>query len=368
MVTSPGHRRLTLEMSSAGKLRNLRWPSIAGLVAALCTGVILWLAVPNDSSAQSTSQKERSVEVRFVLSPYADYLFYLLYRSTGEFSQIRSAVPLGDIPSLDQLVSLPEQAASAQIQSYGELYPLVEQYRDAKEPVVRLSVDGVRHFRKLGYGYELPPYQQILEIVRRGESSYPQFLSFWKETIAPAETRVIAAWKRQLEECDPLSELQKIERLSFPFPHLDVAAIALHLSGSGNTFPAGIYTSLGKKPNLAWAVGHEATHLMLDRNLGNNWLDHPLALRATELVKGHGGEQPDIEESLCLFMQLKLSQSCGYDEPSRRMSERFAANVPKGAILRSLEAGWDGYQANSKQDIIDYTLHQTIAAFPTRTN
>lgn len=112
----------------------------------------------------------------------------------------------------------------------------------------------------------------------------------------------------------------------------------------------------------------EATHLMLDRNIGHNWLDHPLAVQAIELVKRHGGEQPDIEEALRVFMQLKLSQSCGYDEPSRSMSDRFPANVPKGAVLRSLETGWDGYQANSKQDVIDYTLHQTIAAFPTRPN
>ena len=326
----------------------------------------MWLAGSNRSSAQSAGRNERPVKVRFVHSPYADYLYYLLYRSTGQFPQLRDAVPLGDIPVLNRLISLSEQAASAQIQSYRELYPLVEQYRDAKEPVLQLSVDGVPHFRKLGYDYVLPPYQQIADIVRRGESSYPQFLDFWKENIAPAERQQISAWERQLEECQPVNKLQNIERFSFPFPDLDVAAIALHFAGSGNTFPAGVYSSLFSKPNLAWALGHEATHLMIDRYAGHNWLDHPLAAQATELIKRHGGEPPEIEESLCLFMQLKLSQTCGYDEPSRRISDRFAASVPKGAILRSLEAGWDSYQSDPKQDIIDYTLRQTIAAFPAK--
>jgi hypothetical protein len=60
-----------------------------------------------------------------------------------------------------------------------------------------------------------------------------------------------------------LNKLQELERLSFPFSNLDVGAMALHLSGSGNTYPAGVYTSLFKKPNLAWVLGHEATHLMV---------------------------------------------------------------------------------------------------------
>jgi hypothetical protein len=157
--------------------------------------------------------------------------------------------------------------------------------------------------------------------------------------------------------------LQELERLSFPFPTLDVASIALHLSGSGNTYPPGVYTVLFKKPNLAWVIGHEVTHLMVDRYAGHKWRSYPQADRAIELVTQHGGRAGDIEESLAPFMQVKLSQACGYSEATRHMSDKYPENAPKGAILRSLEAGWVDYQANHTQDIIQYLLHQTIGAF-----
>jgi hypothetical protein len=76
-----------------------------------------------------------------------------------------------------------------------------------------------------------------------------------------------------------------------------------------------------------------------------------------------GGNAGDIEESLALFMQVKLSQARGYTEATRHMSDKYPENAPKGAILRSLEAGWVDYQANHTQDIIQYLLHQTIGAF-----
>ena len=47
------------------------------------------------------------------------------------------------------------------------------------------------------------------------------------------------------------------------------------------------------------------------------------------------------------------------------MSDQFAANTPTGAILRSLESGWDGYRLTESQNIIDYSLSRTIAAFLT---
>jgi hypothetical protein len=112
------------------------WHWQFGHAAVPCIFVILWLAAPVSSSAQAATGKEHPVKVRFVQSPYADYLFYLLYQNTGQLSQLETSVPLGKIPWLDQLISLPEQAASAQIQSYSELYPLVEQYRNATKPIL----------------------------------------------------------------------------------------------------------------------------------------------------------------------------------------------------------------------------------------
>ena len=36
----------------------------------------------------------RQVQMRFVQSPYADYLFYILYRSTGQSSQLATVVSI----------------------------------------------------------------------------------------------------------------------------------------------------------------------------------------------------------------------------------------------------------------------------------
>jgi hypothetical protein len=68
----------------------------------------------------------------------------------------------------------------------GRSFPAVT--RRATSSVVQLN--GVQQFRKLGFGYKLPPYQRIVEIIRRGEGSYPEFLSFWKDNIAPAEEMI----------------------------------------------------------------------------------------------------------------------------------------------------------------------------------
>ena len=109
---------------------------------------------------------------------------------------------------------------------------------------------------------------------------------------------------------------------------------------------------------------------MVDQYAGHNWRSYPQADQAIALVTQHGGRAHDIEESLSLFMQVKLSQACGYTDATRRMSDRYPANstnpadATTGAILRSFELGWRGYQANHNQDIIEYMLQQTIAAFP----
>jgi hypothetical protein len=325
--------------------------------------VLSLFLVPFISRSEAVKEQKHAVEVRFIQSSYADYLFYLLYRSMGQFSQLETDVPMGKIPSLDQLISLPEQAASAQIRNYRQLYSMIHQHRGATKTIVPVSETGRTHFRKLAYSDELPSYERLSDIVHQGEAVYPAFESFWEKNIAPAEKQQIDAWMQQLSECSPLDKLQDVERLSFPFPILDVGSIALHLSGSGNTYPPGVYTGLFKKPNLAWVIGHEATHLMVDQYAGHKWRSYSLAQQAIELVTEHGGHANDIEESLALFMQVKLSQICGYSESTRRMSDNFPANTPTGAILRSFETGWPEYQANSGQDIIEYMLKQTIAAF-----
>jgi len=241
---------------------------------------------------------------------------------------------------------------------------LLAQYQGATSAIVDLSDAKTKRFRKLAYSDRLPPFDTLSAIVHQGEAAFPAFQQYWDAKIAPLEQQQIEGWQHQVQDCAPLKKLQELERLRFPFATLDVAAIALHLSGSGNTDPVGVYTGLFKKPNLAWVLGHEATHLMVDAHAGHRWTSYPLAPEAIALVTLHGGTKNDIEESLSIFMQLALSQACGYSDPAKRMSASFPATTPAGAILRALEAGWAGYQADRTQDIIDYVLRQTIAAFP----
>src|ERR1700730_12568119 len=100
---------------------NVRPPP--ALLVALCGGLSV-CGCAHGQPALVASSSIQPVELRFIHSPYADYLFYLLYRDTSPAPALR-AVPIRSIPILDQLVALPEITASARVRSYGEILPLV---------------------------------------------------------------------------------------------------------------------------------------------------------------------------------------------------------------------------------------------------
>jgi len=260
----------------------------------------------------------RKVQVRFVHSPYADYLFYLLYRNTNDFSSVAQAVPLDAIPTAGGPISLSEVVASSKIKDYRNIYPLLKDYRKPTGLVIFKPMPKI-----LGYGKTLPSYESLISIVRQGESSYPKFLELWEKEVAPQEQKSIEAWQKQNAQCVPLERLQELERVRFPFPSLDVGAIAFHFSGSNNTSPTGVYTRLFDKPNLAFTLGHEATHLIVNKYVGYNWTRHPRAAEAIDAVKKLGGNDFDIEESLCLFMQVTLPQECGDTSKAARVSSQL---------------------------------------------
>jgi hypothetical protein len=300
------------------------------------------------------------VKLRFGQSAYADYLFYLLYRNSNDFARVSTAVPLDGVPTIETLVSLPEVAASSPIRHYKDLYALLDDYRGAAGRIILTPRPKI-----LGYGEPLPSYEVLLSILQKGESSYPKFLQFWHKEVAPRENKTIEEWQRQQLECRPLDKLQQLTRLRFPFAALDVGCIAFHFSGSGNYAPAGVYTRMASKPNLAWLIGHEATHLLVDKYIGENWTTHPLAARAITSVKMMGGEENDIEEALCLFMQVTLSQACGYTEKTVRVSERLGDEaLVKKRICQALEREWSGYLSDQKKYpmIVDYLLLCTVLA------
>ena len=70
----------------------------------------------------------------------------------------------------------------------------------------------------------------------------------------------------------------------------------------------------------------------------------------------------DIEESLCLFMQVTLPQECGYTAKTARVSDQLNDAPLKKKICQALEQEWTDYLSQPKKypTIVDYLLHCTI--------
>jgi hypothetical protein len=314
---------------------------------------------PQDNSRLDRMEAP-TVQLDFLHNPLADYLYYLFARDHKDFPSF-DPPGFGAIPTLnDSLVALPEIAASARIQEYRQVYPLLEAYHHLKERVVERPQPKI-----MSYSSTLPTYSLLASIVERGEKFYSAFLDYWRKHIQPAELRQIEAWQQQQLMHRPLEKLLSLERLPFRDAQLDVGAIALHPAGSGNYSPPGIYSSLFRKPNLPWFVGHEGTHLLLSRYVGTNWQAHPLAPRAIAVASRHQLQASDLEEQTCLFMQIALSQSCRLTAADFRLSEQQPPGSPERALLAALERNWVAYQGDTQRwpTLIDYLLKTAIAEF-----
>jgi hypothetical protein len=300
----------------------------------------------------------RSVELRFVYSPYADYLFYLLYRDTARAPGLE-AVPLDSVPTLNTLVALPEIVASQRVTSYDQILPLAELFRG-----VRTRIVGAPAPRILTYGLEPANYDSLRAIVAAGKAAYPTFAGIWRSQMEPAELRNIAVWQTQGAACHPMDSLQVLTRLVFPSPTIDVGAVYMHFSGSGNYTPMGVYSRTFDKPNLAFTLGHEAMHLLVNPMTGHDWRKYSAAARTLRLARAVGLKTDDLDELLALFMQVKLPQACGTTSASRRISDAFRSDSVRYKVLVSLEDGWSEYRANPSRwpTIIDYFLDRSTAA------
>jgi len=211
----------------------------------------------------------------------------------------------------------------------------------------------------------LPSVDELSRIIARGVASYAKFERFWEQTIAPAEEKKIAEWREQLASGKPFDHLQRLARLPFPFESIDIVAIALHGAGSANTYPPGIYTGISVR-NVAWAIGHEGTHLLVDKHAGHNWTARAKSQEAISVVEARGGHDYDIEEALCLLMQAKLSIAAGFTPSDFRVSTNFTEVSVKRDILVGLENGWQEYQQSTSGDLIDFLLTETIRAMGRR--
>lgn len=313
-------------------------------------------------SPSEPARAAHHVELRFIHSPYADYLFYLLYRDTSRVPGLRS-VPIQSIPTLDQLVALPEIAASARVSSYMEILPLADLYRGATTRLVTSPAP-----RILTYSAQPVSYDTLRMIVERGESGFAAFLPIWTRDIEPEELANIATWRDQAAKCESMDSLQALTRLSFPSTTLDVAAIYMHFSGSGNYTPMGVYSRTFDRANLSFTIGHEAMHLIVNPLTGHNWRVYPAARRTIALADSAHLSASDLDELLALLMQVKLPQVCGLTDPNRRISDAFRADSAKYRVLRALEDDWPTYRSDVRRwpTIIDYFLETTAVSLSRR--
>jgi len=322
----------------------------------LSMAILLTLGVSKSPVHQPV--KIKKVKVKFVYSPYADFLYYLFYHNERWFP-LDSIVPIDSLITIKSLITLPELAAISDIKRYNDLFKLLDFYKDTSANL---------HPMLVNHDTMPIPYDTIRYLLKEGERYFPAFLSYWKANIKPLEEKLISEWKNQLGTCELFKRFQELERLPFPYDSINVGCIALHLSGSAIPYPPGLFSMIFDKeataPDLAWIVGHEGTHLVVGKYGGVDWENHPLARKAIKLVVKNGGSKHDIEETLCLFMQLKFSQECGFTDKDLKMSEYLDNPVMK-KICRGLEDNWKDYKTHPEKypTIIDFVLKTVISIF-----
>ena len=304
---------------------------MSGKSAHLVILLILLRGVGRTSAGTAVDQR---VTFTYVKSPYADFLFYLFYRSTGQFPGLKSDVPLDDIAPLQDDFFLPNDAAASGITTYAELYKLASTY-DAR---VLLTQE-----------------------LQKGEPHYAPFFSFWQKRIAPTEEEAISTWRKQDAEWPPIAHLEQLERLKFPFSSIKIAAVALNPQANSMQGPPTIFTSI-QVPSLAWTIGHEGTHMMLGPR-GADWKKRKHGDEAIRLVIANGGSDYGVEEALCLLMQAKLSIAYGETPKDYLSSRDFTEPSSRRTLLLALERDWPSYLTSPDTNIADFLIAETIKTF-----
>lgn len=152
----------------------------------------------------------------------------------------------------------------------------------------------------------------------------------------------IAGWRDQDSHLHPLQVLTGLQRLPLRASRLLVFAMPFHPSGSGNYSPPAIFSSLFDKPNLPWFLGHEGSHLIWSEAVGTPLATQPGAQAAVALAQSR---KVDLEETMCLCMQVKTSIACGLSKPDRRISDNVSDPSQK-RLLVAMEDDWPAYLAH----------------------
>jgi hypothetical protein len=283
--------------------------------------------------AMAAPAKRPAAEITFAKSPFTDFLYYLLYRSTGfngEYAQLKQAVPLKGIAPIEANSSfMPQDASDSNVTSYDQLYALTEKHDNP---------------------------DLLKSMLRKAEPQFPAFMAYWKAHIAPAEDRAISAARKEQNRWDVIAHLESMERLKFPFKTLRYDVFALETQGGSMQGPPTIYSTTDV-PGLAWGVGHEGTHMMMTK--GADYTHRPGGAEAVRLMTNAGGSEYAIQEALCLLMQAKMSIAVGDTRPDFRTSTTIADDNPSKKLLVALERDWPAYQRDKKLKAAEWLIQET---------
>ena len=313
----------------------------------------LLLVAPRDVLAAPTPEVPPLVFGNNVL---ADYLHVLLYRLPHDGFPPFAPPGFDKVPTLDALVAVPEVVASAGLENYSQLHPFVRRTffalpaKRVMRPVPRI----------LSYSAHPPALAQVLSVIDAGAPYFPAFRAYWNQHVRSAVVGQIAGWRDQDARLHPLRVLTGLQRLPLRASRLHVFAMPFHPSGSGNYSPPAIFSSLFDKPNLPWFLGHEGSHLIWSEALGTPITTQPGARAALALAQS---SKVDLEESMCLCMQMKTSIACGLSKPDRRISSDFPAG-PQKQLLVAMEDDWPAYLARPERwpNLQRYVIEKTMAA------
>ena len=295
------------------------------------------IAAPVQSSAAPPKWADPEVTVTYGKSPFTDFLYYLLYRSigfNGDYPQLKHVVPLDGIAPIEVNSSfMPQDASLSNVTTYDQLYALAEKHDNPK---------------------------LLKSMLHKAEPEFPAFMTFWKAHLAPDEDHAIATARKEDRRWHVVAHLERMERLKFPFETLRYDVFALETQGGSMQGPPVIFSTTDV-PDLAWAIGHEGTHMMLEK--AADFTHRPGGAEAVRLMTQAGGSEYAVEEALCLLIQAKMSIAAGKTKPDFLTSNTIADSNPSKKLLIALEHDWPTYLQDKKLDAANWLIEETIKTY-----
>jgi len=282
-------------------------------------------------------------------SPILDYMFLLFTNSSWRGVNFQRLLPLPTQTGKFGPITLPEYGAVDDLSRYFQLYSLAEMYDSSIETE-----------RMLTHGRRAPSYNEIENMLKEGESTYPEFVELWKMYIEPIEQRMTERWEQDLLLTKPIIYLQRLTGLQWPTDEIHLCISVFHPSGSALTTDPFVFTCFFNEeellPDAAWVLGHEGTHILLNSKEAE-WKETEQGKAVIE--KWGGG----AEEAICLLMQNRLSWVCGFinEEEIQKFDPEGSSKPARLAHLMNKQ--WDLYLDNVEKypTIIDFMIEIALS-------